>query len=104
MSNISQDTRGRKAKGSLGNPLPAHVALADLCERLELDPVASVDALTDLIVGEWANVLGFREKVRGAVGSATTQYRTGQQSLKAAAESIVYSVKSLREWHSKEEA
>jgi len=106
MSNITgQSTRARTPKGgSQRNPIPEADAVAALSERLGLAPVESVDALTDLIVGEWSHVPGFREKVRFAVGTNMTQYRTGQQSLTAAAKGVAYAVKSIREWYSKEGA
>lgn len=86
-------------KGSQRNPVPEPVAVAALCDKLSLSPVQSVDDLTDLLVGEWSHVLGFRDKVRFAVATSMTQYRTGQQSLTAAAKGVAYSVKSIREWY-----
>ena len=87
-------------KGSKRNPVPVADAVAALCNKLAVAPVQSVDELTDLLVGDWADLLGFREKVGFAVATATTQYRTGQQSLTAAAKGVTYSVKSIREWYS----
>lgn len=86
-------------KGSMRNPVPIEDAVASICNRLAVAPVQTVDELTDFLAGDWSDLLGFREKVGFAVATATTQYRTGQQSLTAAAKSITYSVKSIREWY-----
>lgn len=86
-------------KGSKRNPVPIADAVASICYRLAIAPVGSVEELTDVIAGDWADLLGFREKVGFAIATATMQYRTGQQSLTTAVKSITYSVKSIREWY-----